>query len=655
MARGNFDSLPSFSAEDRDRLIARAAQRLGQAEAAVAAGRVNFANGAGASGGLPPRGWVREPPMASTGAIPRHSRRFTTTFSMTPSPIEEEDPLPTFTGLDRERITARARDRVERAEAGYAAALAEAEYTRAGPSEAGFAAGGVPRQSRRSGASAGSPEPSRGERIDLVRQVVAMSNQFLEAQRNAQEHHELTIQRLMERQTPPQVQVNVPATETITPEALAQLREFDGADGADGASWIEELETVAEAYGWRANLMRRAALALLRGCARDWQASFGRTVLDWGAWRAEFLAEFGRAPSAERWLRQVAERVWLPGETLQAYARAKQRLCQKGPFALTEAETIKHLLSGISDRTCRVALITARHQTLRSFYEHVKELDELDQECGGYRDSPFRTATSPSFARRAVDGTARQQETEYRQRDSAVDSVARDGDRRGLLRSVPREANTWPPREDPRPYSNVPVQQKDPSSDRLEELCERMERALARQAEFMERSSRTEVRPSRYVDFTPTSRQRSPGPQQQRWAEGSERNGDQRWSGGEVGPPVAGGRSSYSPRPVERGGISPAETKVAGVTDQPAEGPRESGLPSASGAEVGRERPPSGRVHQVTFADPRPTPSGYGCWTCGQPSHRSYDCPYGRGAEGGAVPKRPSGNWRAGLERQGRP
>jgi len=134
MARGNFDSLPSFSAEDRDRLIARAAQRLGQAEAAVAAGRVNFANGAAASGGFPQRDWVREPPMASTGAIPKNSRRFPTTFSVTPSPIEEEDPLPTFTGLDRERITARARDRVERAEAGYAAALAEAEYTRAGPS-----------------------------------------------------------------------------------------------------------------------------------------------------------------------------------------------------------------------------------------------------------------------------------------------------------------------------------------------------------------------------------------------------------------------------------------------------------------------------------------------------------------------------------------
>ena len=379
MTRGRFEDLPAFSVEDRERLIAEARGRLARAEAAVAAGRVGFTTGAGEAGSL----FRQEAPRASTGAIPRQSRRFAGTFSTTPSPIEEEDMMGTFTGLDRERIAARARDRVERTEAGYAAALAEAEYTRERVQGAGFATEDGPRQSRRSGTFGGSPE-NGGERVDFVRQVVAMSNQFLEAQRHAQEQHELTIQRLMERQAPPRVQVNVPVAETITPEALAQIQPFDGADGADGASWIEELETVAEAYGWRGGLMRRAALAQLRGCARDWQASFGRAINEWDAWRAEFLAEFGRAPSAERWLRQVAERVWLPGETLQAYARAKQRLCQKGPFALTEAETIKHLLSGISDRTCRVALVTARHQTLRSFYEHVKELDELDQECGGF-------------------------------------------------------------------------------------------------------------------------------------------------------------------------------------------------------------------------------------------------------------------------------
>jgi nucleotide-binding universal stress UspA family protein len=50
-----------------------------------------------------------------------------TTFSMTPSPIEEEDPLPTFTGLDRERVAALARDRAERAEAHLAPAIAVLE------------------------------------------------------------------------------------------------------------------------------------------------------------------------------------------------------------------------------------------------------------------------------------------------------------------------------------------------------------------------------------------------------------------------------------------------------------------------------------------------------------------------------------------------
>jgi hypothetical protein len=537
MTNGRFEALPSFSAEDRERLIAEARGRLERVEAAVTAGRVGFAGGAGAPGSFLHREGVREPPRASTGAIPRQTRRFAGAFSTTPSPIEEDVLGGTFTGLDRERIAARARDRVERTEAGYAAALAEAEYTRERPQgaeytrerpqEAGYATGAAPRQSRRSGTFMGSPE-SNGERVDLVRQVVAMSNQFLEAQRHAQEQHELTIQRLMERQAPPRVQVNVPAAETITPEALAQISQFDGADGADGASWIEEVETVAEAYGWTGGLMRRAALAQLRGCARDWQASFGRTVNGWEAWRAEFLVEFGRAPSAERWLRQVAERVWLPGETLQAYARAKQRLCQKGPFALTEAETIKHLLSGISDRTCRVALVTARHQSLRSFYEHVKELDELDQECGGYREVLARAESRPSVGRQLIDSVAVQPRSEYRQRDAVVNSVARESDGRGPPRSALRETSLLPSREDPRPYSNRPERPEDTRSDRLEELCERMERALARQAEFMERSSRTEVRPSRYVDFTPTSRQRSPGPQQQRWTEGSDRNGDQR-------------------------------------------------------------------------------------------------------------------------------
>ena len=638
MTRGRFEDLPAFSVEDRERLIAEARGRLARAEAAVAAGRVGFTTGAGEAGSL----FRQEAPRASTGAIPRQSRRFAGTFSTTPSPIEEEDMMGTFTGLDRERIAARARDRVERTEAGYAAALAEAEYTRERVQGAGFATEDGPRQSRRSGTFGGSPE-NGGERVDFVRQVVAMSNQFLEAQRHAQEQHELTIQRLMERQAPPRVQVNVPVAETITPEALAQIQPFDGADGADGASWIEELETVAEAYGWRGGLMRRAALAQLRGCARDWQASFGRAINEWDAWRAEFLAEFGRAPSAERWLRQVAERLWLPGETLQAYARAKQRLCQKGPFALTEAETIKHLLSGISDRTCRVALVTARHQTLRSFYEHVKELDELDQEFGGYQLAHAPAASRYSVERQAVDGVAVQPRAEYRQRDPVVSPVAREGDRRALSRSATREAGFLPSGEGPRLYSAQPERQEDTRSDRLEELCERMERVLARQAEFMERS----VRPSRYADSSPIRPAFTPQP---RWMEPG---GDQRRSG--VPPPAARSAPVYPPRPAELSGTLSTEERAAEQTDRQAEGQRETGPPNTTGNVGDRGRPPGENARQVTFAEPRWTGPGYECWTCGQPGHSSRFCPYGRGAEGGAVPKRPSGNWRAGPERQGRP
>ena len=259
-----------------------------------------------------------------------------------------------------------------------------------------------------------------------------------------------------------------------------------------------------------------------------------------------------------------------------------------------------------------------------------------------------RAESRPSVGRQLIDSVAVQPRPEYRRSDAVVNSVARVSDGRGPPRSALRETSLLPSREDPRPYSNRPERPEDTRSDRLEELCERMERALARQAEFMERSAR----PPGYADFAPS---RSTFPAQLRWAEA----GREQRRPGEGGPPQAPrGGPGYPPRPAELGETVLAEVRSAEPTDRPAVGPRGAGPPSTSGVVGSREQPLAEGARQVTFAESR-GPSygsyGYECWTCGQQGHRSFDCPYGRGAEGGAVPKKPSGNWRAGLERQGRP
>ena len=214
---------------------------------------------------------------------------------------------------------------------------------------------------------------------EMMSQQEALFREMTRRMEEQQEQMQRSLSQYRE-QDRREVELTSRSRDRLEPDALSQIPEFSGKQGEDANEWIEEVVSVAAAYGWGPELKRRGAVGKLRGAAKDWQRNEGDGLTEWTIWRERLCRAFGRTMTLGRWVQMVAERVQQPGESIMEYSHAKQRLCHRAPQAIEVEEVIRRLILGLSNPAYRAALSAIRPRTLEEYYIRIRELDELEQE-----------------------------------------------------------------------------------------------------------------------------------------------------------------------------------------------------------------------------------------------------------------------------------
>ena len=186
--------------------------------------------------------------------------------------------------------------------------------------------------------------------------------------------------------------------------AMAQIPEFYGRRDEYATEWVELVNGIASSYDWTNGQRRQAAVAKLRGSARDWYVTYGQGALeDWDDWRDAFLEAFGNTLTMDQWVAQVKGKVRQEGETVRAYCYSKVRICARYPGGLlSEPEVIRYLTLGMRNVQAESLILAARPRTLDDVYITIREWEEfaVDREAEPAYQSTSRPVDIPTLTAR---------------------------------------------------------------------------------------------------------------------------------------------------------------------------------------------------------------------------------------------------------------
>ncbi|XP_077551125.1 uncharacterized protein LOC144164674 [Haemaphysalis longicornis] len=152
---------------------------------------------------------------------------------------------------------------------------------------------------------------------------------------------------------------------------------FNGQDEQDVEDWLATYDRVSAHNNWGDNVKRNNVEFYLTGTAELWYGNHGKQYPTWSEFKSRFSEHFGR-PSvrklhAEQRLRERAQQ---PGESFLSYIEEVVDLCRRVTATMSDEDTIKHILKGISDDAFQM-LLAKNPQTVTDVINLCQSYDEL--------------------------------------------------------------------------------------------------------------------------------------------------------------------------------------------------------------------------------------------------------------------------------------
>jgi hypothetical protein len=139
---------------------------------------------------------------------------------------------------------------------------------------------------------------------------------------------------------------------------------FSGEPTESVMEWLNKIEARAVAKNWPDEAKKRAAQSTLVGRARTWDLAAGQ-ALDFPAWRAALISNFGRQLTEQQWRAKMELRSQLVGEPAINYCMDKLATIREKPgVLLTPTETVTQLIMGLNDPSQK-AILYLHHQQVQ--------------------------------------------------------------------------------------------------------------------------------------------------------------------------------------------------------------------------------------------------------------------------------------------------
>ncbi|XP_077559273.1 uncharacterized protein LOC144174431 [Haemaphysalis longicornis] len=190
-----------------------------------------------------------------------------------------------------------------------------------------------------------------------------------------------------------------PTTTTIICSGSIRQRDppfFNGTDEQDVEDWLVTYDRVSAHNNWGDNVKRNNVEFYLTGTAELWYGNHGKRYPTWSEFKSRFSEHFGR-PSvrklhAEQRLRERAQQ---PGESFLSYIEEVVDLCRRVSATMSDEDTIKHILKGISDDAFQM-LLAKNPQTVTDVINLCQSYDELRRQRALTRRSVGQDVSSLS-------------------------------------------------------------------------------------------------------------------------------------------------------------------------------------------------------------------------------------------------------------------
>ncbi|XP_062541741.1 uncharacterized protein LOC134209743 [Armigeres subalbatus] len=146
-------------------------------------------------------------------------------------------------------------------------------------------------------------------------------------------------------------------------------------------SWLDNIESTGEAYGWHDITRLYCARMHLQGAARLWWNGVQSTVKTWATFKAKLREAFPDSNDPVLIHEQLMRRKKKSGETVETYFYDQVALGRKGKF--DDKIIIKYIIAGIEDVHRAKGVTISMPRSLPELLEQLKWLDGL----GGMRSS----------------------------------------------------------------------------------------------------------------------------------------------------------------------------------------------------------------------------------------------------------------------------
>ena len=142
------------------------------------------------------------------------------------------------------------------------------------------------------------------------------------------------------------------------------------------ADWLQLVNRKAANETWNDGQKRRAAAGTLTGAALTCHDEIGVGIANWDAWLQGLRAAFEVRLSHSQWQLLVESRRQLPNESGSNYTMEKLKICRRCPTVLDEAQTILHLIRGLSTQFQTIMMVNPP-ATVAEFLVEIRRLEAI--------------------------------------------------------------------------------------------------------------------------------------------------------------------------------------------------------------------------------------------------------------------------------------
>ena len=155
----------------------------------------------------------------------------------------------------------------------------------------------------------------------------------------------------------------------------SDIPNFSGDNSTSVKYFLKQVEAIAQQSNWPEQHKISAALAKLKGPAKQWHHGFGHVNETWTSWKEAMIEQFGGPMDFTLWEHGMAEIQQREGQKIEHFVLAKCNYMRKCPLKLDVDKQLEYICQGITNYREKQNMRMLALNNLQDIIRHAKKAD----------------------------------------------------------------------------------------------------------------------------------------------------------------------------------------------------------------------------------------------------------------------------------------